>query len=310
MERCQSLKTLTMKHLALDEPHSRVLGTYSRSNLEIVLDSYDLTSAGTSALVEVLGRNQGPTELLCCDTDYYILADGLRGNSRLKSLVWPCANRPEDDKRDILAIAGALRENIGLVELNLKYILRVSDEMWSAICGSLETHPTLQVLHLLSTDGQLPYLTPVGLKSRVQALVVMMKVNMSIHTIRLTERDYSEDELYRASVIPYLATNRLRPHVRAIQKTSPIAYRAKVLGRALLAVRDNANSFWMLLSGNAEVAFPSTTVTTTPAANVPTPATIGASAKAATVVANPVATGTPAVKVAAPASSQKRKAHP
>jgi hypothetical protein len=55
--------------------------------------------------------------------------------------------------------------------------------------------------------------------------------------------------------------------VRAIQKTRPIAYRTKVLGRVLLAVRTYANSFWMLVSGNAKVAFPSTTVTIEAATN-------------------------------------------
>ncbi len=95
--------------------------------------------------------------------------------------------------------------------------------------------------------------------------------------------------MYRESVIPFLETNRLRPRLLAIQKTRPIAYRAKVLGQALLAVRTDPNRFWMLLSGNAEVAFPSTTATTTPSANLPTRATavatsataVGASVKSA-----------------------------
>jgi hypothetical protein len=60
---------------------------------------------------------------------------------------------------------------------------------------------------------------------------------------------------------------------RAFQKTRPITYRAKVLGRALLSARSDANRFWMLLSGNAEVAFPSRTATIAAAANLPTPAT-------------------------------------
>jgi hypothetical protein len=64
------------------------------------------------------------------------------------------------------------------------------------------------------------------------------------------------------SVIPYLETNRLRPRVPAIQKARPLAYRAKVLGRALLATHTNSNSFWMLLSRNLEAAFPPTTATT------------------------------------------------
>jgi hypothetical protein len=94
--------------------------------------------------------------------------------------------------------------------------------------------------------------------------VDMLKVNMSIHTIRIAWY-YSKHELFRGSVIPYLEMNRLRPRVRAIQKARPVSYRAKVLGRALIATRTDANSFWMLLSGNAEVAFSSTAATTVPA---------------------------------------------
>jgi hypothetical protein len=78
----------------------------------------------------------------------------------------------------------------------------------------------------------------------------------------------------------------LRPRLLAIQKTRPIPYRAKVLGRALVAARTDSNSFWMLLSGNAEVASPSATA----AANLPTPATVAA-------------TGTPTANVADVAAS-------
>jgi hypothetical protein len=53
----------------------------------------------------------------------------------------------------------------------------------------------------------------------------------------------------------------LRPRLLAIQKIRSIAYRAKVLGRALLSVRTDPNRFWMLLSGNPEVAFSPTTAT-------------------------------------------------
>jgi hypothetical protein len=93
---------------------------------------------------------------------------------------------------------------------------------------------------------------------------------MSIHIIFVQDY-YREHELFRRSVVPYLETNRFRPCVRAIQKTRPIAYRAKVLGRALLAARTDSNHFWMLLSGNPEVAFPSTTATIAAAATLPTP---------------------------------------
>jgi hypothetical protein len=136
----------------------------------------------------------------------------------------------------------------------------------------------------------------------------MLKVNTSIHTIRL-DPGYDELELFQGSVIPYLETNEFRPRLLAIQKTRPILYRAKVLGRALLATRTNPNRLWMLLSGNAEVAFSSTTAA---AASITTPATApsGASVDAATVAANHSTTALPAANVTAPTSGQNRKTCP
>jgi hypothetical protein len=103
----------------------------------------------------------------------------------------------------------------------------------------------------------MPVSTPMApdvITSRTQALVDVIKVNTSIHTIHV-DLCYSETEMYRELVIPYLETNRFWPCLLAIQKTRPIAYRTKVLGRALLAVHADPNRFWMLLAGNAEVFF-------------------------------------------------------
>jgi hypothetical protein len=277
MEQCQSLKLLSLIHLEMDEDQIRVIGAFSRPGLEIAMKCCKITSAGASALAEILGRNQGPTKLDWCEIDNFVLADGLRGNSRLKILKPRVPNSAEVYNREVLAFTGALRENKGLVDMDLRGDCMMNDETWGAICASLETHPTLEVLDLRSSflQGHVePPVLPALIKSRVQALLDMMKVNISIHTLRL-EYSYGEHAIFRESVIPYLETNRFRPRVRAIQKTRSIAYRAKVLGRALLSVsaHTNPNLFWMLLSGNVEVAlFPSTTVTTTPAVNLPTPA--------------------------------------
>jgi hypothetical protein len=250
MEQCHSVKILSLKYLRLDENQIRVLGAYSRPDLEIKLDHCTFTSAGTSALVEVLGRNQGPTKLDCCDINYSVLANALRENSGLKSLAPLISSNLEVSNREVFAIAGALKENKGLVELDLSNgAFWENDEMWGAVCGSLETHPTLEILNLNSA-----FTAPAVIKSRIQALLDMMHVNISIHTIHL-DSSYSQHELFQSSVIPFLETNRLRPRVRAVQRTSPIAYRAKVLGRALLSARTDANSFWMLLIGNVEVVF-------------------------------------------------------
>jgi hypothetical protein len=316
MEQCQSLKSLVLENLEMDEHHCRVLGAYSGSGLKIELIRCKLTSAGARALAEVLGRNRGPTKLDYCDIDFFVLANGLRGNSRLKSF-----RRGFSDNSSVVAIAAALRENQGLVELELRSSrFNMNDEAWGALCDSLKTHPTLEVLDLLHG---IPPITADVITSRTQALVEMIKVNTSIHTLRVNSC-YRGHDIYRGSVIPYLEMNRFRPRVLAIQKARPIVYRAKVLGRALLAVRTDPNRFCMLLSENAEVAFSSTrTATTTPAANLPTPATTNAAtnANAAPIVAAAAAAATTrraasiagastTVNVNSPSASQKRKARP
>jgi hypothetical protein len=278
MEQCQSLQILSLKDLEMDEDHCRVLGAYSRPGLEFSLECCKFTDAGASALAEVLGRNQGPTKLDECEIDNVVFANGLRGNSRLKRLKVAFSRNVEVADRQLHAILGALKENKGLVDLNLGNGFSVNDEIWGAICNSLKTHPTLEVLILCGTF-RVAVPTPALVSSRIQTLVDMMKVNMSIHTMLLDPR-YSQHEIFRVSVIPYLETNRLRPHLFAIQRTRPITYRAKVLGRALLTAHTDANSFWMLLSGNCEVAFPSSTTTNAAAGNLITAATTAATSNA------------------------------
>jgi hypothetical protein len=104
--------------------------------------------------------------------------------------------------------------------------------------------------------------------------------------------------------------NQVRVRVRAIQKACPIAYRAKVLGRALLSARTDANSFWMLLSGNPEVAFSSRTSTIAAAANLPTPTTAAAAAVATANVAAVAAFMMPALTTTATGSLPTAAAGP
>jgi hypothetical protein len=248
MEKCQSLTYLSLNDIELDENHCRALGDHSRTGLDIEIIACALSHTGSRAFGELLGRNQGPTKLHYCDINNFLLADGLRGNGRLKSLMQSFSEDYEVCNREIIAIASAMRENKGLVELTLRCSDFITMNVWHELCDSLKMHPTLEVLDLVTRGGQ----PPVVVISRMQVLVDMMKVNTSIHTMYV-DSHYSEHEMYRESVTPYLETNRCRPRLLAIQRTRPMAYRAKVLGRALPASRTDANSFWMLLSGNAEV---------------------------------------------------------
>jgi hypothetical protein len=136
MEQCQSLKVLRLESLALDENHCRVVGTFSTRGFSMELKQCRFTGTGAETLAEVLGRNQGPTELVYCEVDSSMLANGLCGNSRLKRMR-VCAFDQDASNQDLLAISSALKENKGLVHLHLWYDFGESDETWGAICDSL-----------------------------------------------------------------------------------------------------------------------------------------------------------------------------
>ncbi len=320
MGQCQRMKVLSLQGLEMDETHCRLLDAYSRLDLEIELNRCRFTSAGASALVEVLGWNQGPTKLDYCEIDPFLLPNGLRGNSRLKSYSLYLSGNLDIHNRELLAIADAIRENKGLIEWHLtcNSDIVINDETWGVTCDSLKLHPTLEVLDISEIYNGATT-TPAVITSRIQVLLGMMEVNTSIHTLALRYQ-YSEHELFQQSVVPYLETNRFRPLVRAIQKALPIPYRAKVLGRALLAVRSDPDRLWLLILGNAEVTFPSTTATTTRAASIPRAATAattsntdGASTAAAATTGTQLSSSIGAsavVIVATPTACQKRKTRP
>jgi hypothetical protein len=195
LEQFQCLKYLALKDLRIVVNRCRVLVGYSRPELEIKLRGCELTDAGTSVLVEVLGRSQGPTKLAYCYIDNVVLADGLRGKNSLKSLSPFVSYNLEVYEREVLVTTGALRENKGLVELELhSRSLRVI-EIWGAICHSLETFPTLEILNLRSIETDAT-MAPAVITSRIQALLNMVKMNLSIHTIHLVDL-YSRHELFR-----------------------------------------------------------------------------------------------------------------
>jgi hypothetical protein len=137
--------------------------------------------------------------------------------------------------------------------------------------------------------------------SRLRVLLDMMKANTLIHTITFVGVVRMYFDFFRESIVPYLERNRLRPRVCAIQEALPHSFRARVLGRALLAARSDANRFWMLLSGNAEVAFPSRSGAAIVDAIPPADATVNVTTTAAFV--SNVATTSSSASAAASSSA-------
>jgi hypothetical protein len=184
----------------------------------------------------------------------------------------------------------------------------LNDEAWGAVCDSLKTHPTLQVLDLLVTvrytHGEPP--APAVTNSRIQALVDVLKVNTTIHTIRV-ESCCSEHDIYRESVIPYLEMNQFQPRLLAIQKTRPITYRAKTSAASMMATLTSTatGSFTTAATAAAtSAAIPSTT-----SAAIPSPAS-ASDAFASTPTVTAATAATAATNVATPSIGQKRKACP
>jgi hypothetical protein len=123
MAQSPSLNLLSLLDLKMDENHCHVLGGYSRPDLEIVPGGCTFTSAGKRAFAEVLGQNQGPTKLDWMEISNSVIANGLRENGRLKLLKFRISGSLEVVNRENLAIAGALRENKGLVHLELGHFV-------------------------------------------------------------------------------------------------------------------------------------------------------------------------------------------
>jgi hypothetical protein len=128
-------------------------------------------------------------------------------------MLKPCfSSRSEGGNRQALAIASVLRENKGLVHLDLSHCCFLSDETWDAVCDSLKAQPTLEVLRLCSIFGE----APAAITSRIQALLDMMKVNMSIHTIHLYSR-----YMLRMSLLPLLLLQVL-PHFLLVRSAKHV----------------------------------------------------------------------------------------
>jgi hypothetical protein len=109
---------------------------------------------------------------------------------------------------------------------------------------------------------------------------------------------FSEGQSFRIS--KQIGSGRALPSCHP--KTCPITYRVKLLGRALLAVRTDMNSFWMLLLGNAEIPYTSRATRIAVAAYLPTPATAAALATSPTHVVAIATSVIPALTTAATGS--------
>jgi hypothetical protein len=263
----EHLIKVTLGHAILSEEHLRVLAISPRHErqLELVLQwcRFADNDACREASVQWLQSDGGPTELDGCHIDSHVLANSLRGNSRLSILRLPSmqARRdifgcdiPTDPDRGL--IFSAFAENKGLTVLYASGH-SIGEEDWSILCQSLQKHPALTRVDLtdtgpMSSSGQKTLLAVKQKTRRTRELAEMMQTNTILCTIRLSEKE-RDKKIYTKPIQPRLIANRYRLRVLAVKKEADDRpFRQKVLGRALHRVRRNPNLVWMFLSGNVD----------------------------------------------------------
>jgi hypothetical protein len=254
IEQCPSLTQLILKDFTLDDEIVHALGAGAGTNIEIALENCTTNISGTTALVESMQRNLGPTRILWCDIPTETLADGLRGNDNVKILK--LRRREPITDGDMRYLVQSLSQNQGLEQLVFGQHA-FCDENWSELCQSIARHPTLKLLDISSQLQMLPGgneravpLSETHKTCRAKLLLEMLKINTVLHDITMSIQDCNQQILY-VEIFPRLVINRYRPRVRAL-RTQDHSLSAKLLGRALYSVNGNSSVIWLFLLSHKE----------------------------------------------------------
>jgi hypothetical protein len=243
----------SIQQLIHDVNYCRALLTEFRADLELKLMASSLTEVGSQVLLDGIQRNRGPNTFLSCNS---LLTDALRGNRSVHAISLDRRNFSNEE--DLIALMWALAENLGLAKLNLGF-LSINDESWTIMRQSLANHPTLEHLGVLCTScfergdphRHMP-LYDATRTLRTQALVDMLKVNSSIHSICLISDERCES-IWSAEIKLKLRLNSYTAKIVAVAKAS-ITFRAALFGRALSsAVSDDNSLLYLFLTGNKDL---------------------------------------------------------
>jgi hypothetical protein len=251
----------TLRDMILNEEHIRVLASAPRQEQQLILRGCRFSDgeACKNVFRRWLQSGGGPTELHRCVIDSDVLADAMRGSSRLSKILLSPEKASTAEDSELSLIISALAENKSLTDFDA-FWYSISDENWSILCRSLQNHPTLTSLDLACTGpknvaGKREFLEEQK-TNRTLALAEVMQTNTILHTIRLFPGEFDE-RIFTESIQPRLETNLYRPRVFAVKKEADdTSFRQKVLGRALSCVRSNPNLVWMFLSENMDVFSP------------------------------------------------------
>jgi hypothetical protein len=185
--------------------------------------------------------------------DWRILAESLRGNTSVKTIVQPGGiggRKLNDDEFRVLA--EALGDNQGL----LKFFPRgqhINDENWKVLCQSLRSHPTLETLDLSGTYHDLNVgISDASKKHRCNCIVDLLRFNTVLRSVHLT-RNERDEIIWSESILLHLETRSYLPLVLEIKAVVDQPRRSKLFGRALNTVKTKPYLLYLFLSGNIDI---------------------------------------------------------
>jgi hypothetical protein len=241
-----SLQHLHLWRIHLKEEHCRALATLERTDIKMALTYCIIEPENAeNTFIDWFRHNQVVTELVCCVFQDIrgCFFSALSGNTSVKKLE---ISRPSEE--EILSLRQALPGNMGIEHLNLTSF-KFSDETWSPLFRSLAKHPRIKLLSL-SQSWWLEDLSAESKSTMMKAILQMLHLNTVVQTIELPE--FVNDEVvYQNFIRPRLEMNRTCFEVQrqAVKRADP-SIRPQLLGRALHAVRYNADLVFQFLSEN------------------------------------------------------------
>lgn len=199
-------------------------------------------------IVACIKANSALTRIHNLDIDEQALAEGLKGNTRVKSLEL------KQTVGHLVPFARALCENLGLEALDFGYG-SIDDAGWDALCKYLAHNPpSLKTLDVCNSLPSLPFPEEPELLRRARLLADSLRSNTVLEKIQIAWLGSDLDrELFKELIQPRLDKNSYPSLVRAVAKIQDETLRRKVFGRALYKVREDASDLWMCLHGNMDL---------------------------------------------------------
>jgi hypothetical protein len=269
LEQCPDLELLAFMDATLDETQCRALAAATPSattgKLDIRFHDCRVLHTGTTAALADLFRNTNNNNnqggqvhyhlVHLQSEDWPLLAESLRGNTSVKTIVQPAGRLAERmlEIDEFRVLAEALGDNQGMLRFAPREQL-INDENWAVLCQSLRSHPTLYTLDLSATfhDLNAGIMPDTSKKHRCECIVELLHSNTVLRSIHLTRKERDEN-IWRESIVPHLQTRKCQPLIQEIKAVAEQPLRFKLFGRALVSVKTKPYLLYLFLSGNVDI---------------------------------------------------------